>query len=65
MYALKYALINKTLDLPDKDLKSTVLNKLKYLKEIMNKELKTRKLMNIWNENIHKEFINRIYTVYQ
>lgn len=62
MYALKYALISKTLDLPDKDLKSTVLNKLKYLKEIMNKELKTRKMMNIWNENIHKEIEFILFT---
>lgn len=62
MYVLKYALISKTLDLPDKDLTSTVLNILKYLKEIMNKELNTRKMMNIWNENIQRD---RIYTVYQ
>lgn len=62
MYVLKYALISKTLDLPDKDLTSTVLNILKYLKEIMNKELNTRKMIDIWNENIHKEIEFILFT---
>lgn len=46
----------QTLNLPDKDLKSTVLNMFKELKETMGKELKEiRKTMHGQNENINKE----------